>query len=85
MTKERRWTNVDWPDWLHRAWQMDGGESSLDIDADDPKRERLVLGTLEGVHRVEWNDWIIQGVKDELYPCEPDIFERTYEPVEVDV
>jgi hypothetical protein len=26
-------------------------------------------------------DWIIQGVKGELYPCKPDIFEATYEPV----
>jgi len=23
-------------------------------------------------------DWIIQGVKGELYPCKPDIFEVTY-------
>jgi len=25
--------------------------------------------------------WIIQGVKGEFYPCEPDVFEQTYEPV----
>lgn len=24
-------------------------------------------------------DWIIRGVKGELYPCKPDIFEATYE------
>lgn len=24
-------------------------------------------------------DWIITGVKDEHYPCKPDIFEATYE------
>lgn len=27
-------------------------------------------------------DWIITGVKGEKYPCKPDIFEATYEPVE---
>src|SRR5690606_41730110 len=27
------------------------------------------------------NDWIIRGVKGELYPCKPDIFEATYEAV----
>ncbi|KKL21370.1 hypothetical protein LCGC14_2446120, partial [marine sediment metagenome] len=27
-------------------------------------------------------DWIIQGVKGEVYPCKPDIFEATYEPAE---
>jgi hypothetical protein len=26
-------------------------------------------------------DYIIKGVKDELYPCKPDIFELTYEPI----
>ena len=26
-------------------------------------------------------DWIITGVKGERYPCKPDIFEATYEPV----
>ena len=25
-------------------------------------------------------DWIIKGIKGELYPCKPDIFEVTYEP-----
>ncbi len=80
MTEERRSNNVDWPEWLHRAWNTEG-EGALFIDADDPARYRLVLGTLEGVYRVQWGDWIIQGVKAELYPCKPDIFEQTYEEV----
>ena len=40
------------------------------------------IHTLEGVHRVSPGDWIIRGVKGEFYPCKPDIFEITYEPVE---
>jgi len=39
----------------------------------------LSIGTLEGQHLVSWGDWIIQGVKGELYPCKPDIFDATYE------
>ena len=27
-------------------------------------------------------DWIIKGVKGELYPCKPNIFADTYEPVD---
>ena len=81
MTKEHRWDNSEWPNWLHIAWNKDYGEGALFIDADDTARERLVIGTLEGVHRVEWDDWIIKGIKGELYPCKPDIFEATYEPV----
>ena len=37
--------------------------------------------TLEGEHIVCPGDWIIKGIKGELYPCKPDIFERTYEKV----
>lgn len=38
--------------------------------------------TLEGGHIVTPGDYIITGVKGEHYPCKPDIFELTYEPVE---
>ena len=83
MTEERRWNNVDWPEWLHKAWNMpDLTEGALCIDPDDPAKEKLVIGTLEGVHRVAWGDWIIQGVKGEIYACKPDIFEQTYELAE---
>lgn len=40
------------------------------------------VGTLEGGHLVIPGDWIITGVQGEKYPCKPDIFEATYEPVE---
>lgn len=44
--------------------------------------EHLDIETLEGTMRASPGDWIIRGVKDELYPCKPDVFEATYEPVE---
>ena len=40
------------------------------------------LKTLEGTMRGDPGDWIIRGIKNELYPCEPDIFAATYELVE---
>jgi len=40
------------------------------------------IHTLEGMHEVRDRDYIIRGVKGEYYPCKPDIFEMTYEPVE---
>lgn len=40
-----------------------------------------VIRTLEGKMRAECGDWIIRGVKGEMYPCKPDIFEATYEAV----
>ncbi|MBU8834161.1 hypothetical protein [Mycolicibacterium goodii] len=30
---------------------------------------------------VRTGDWIIRGVKGEFYPCHPDTFAETYEPV----
>jgi hypothetical protein len=40
------------------------------------------IDTLEGGHVVCPGDWVITGVKGEHYPCKPDIFAATYEPVE---
>jgi hypothetical protein len=39
-----------------------------------------MIDTLEGSFYVTPGDWIITGVKNERYPCKPDIFEMTYEP-----
>ena len=80
MTLARRWDNRDWPEWLHEAWNKDPGEGAIFVDADDLKFELLCIGTKEGVLRVTWDDWIIRGVKGEIYPCNPDIFAATYEP-----
>ena len=43
--------------------------------------ECLEIETLEGNHRAIKGDWIIKGIKGEFYPCKPDIFEATYDPV----
>jgi hypothetical protein len=45
-------------------------------------REYLCVKTLEGTMVASIGDWIIQGVKGEIYPCKPDIFEATYEAVD---
>lgn len=37
------------------------------------------IKTLEGTHRASPGDYIIQGVKGEIYPCKPDIFKMTYD------
>jgi hypothetical protein len=43
--------------------------------------EYINIQTLEGTMRGEKNDYLIQGVMGEIYPCKPDIFLKTYEPV----
>ncbi len=39
------------------------------------------IHTLEGVMKASDGDWIIRGVKNEIYPCKPDIFAAIYEAV----
>lgn len=43
--------------------------------------DKIMIPTLEGNLTASPKDWIIKGVKGEFYPCKPDIFEATYEPV----
>ena len=84
MTKARRKDNHDWPQWLHKAWQDNWGEANAVGCEDYPNSDstdRLVIWTLEGIMTVEWNDYIIKGVHNELYPCKPEIFELTHEKV----
>lgn len=51
-------------------------------DGQTSERMGLLIPTLEGLMLGRHGDWIIRGVKGELYPCKPDIFEATYEPAE---
>lgn len=51
--------------------QCSGGINSLVIE----------IKTLEGLMTARAGDYIIKGVAGEIYPCKPDIFEKTYEEV----
>lgn len=46
--------------------------------------KEVVIQTLEGPMKASIGDWIITGIRGEQYPCKPDIFERTYQPVSDD-
>lgn len=68
-----RWANDPLPideDWII-AYNTFGGD-----DVSDPR-----VGTLEGDMRIGVGDWVIKGVKGEFYPCKPDVFQQSYEPV----
>jgi hypothetical protein len=43
---------------------------------------RLSIYTLEGTMSAYPGDYVIKGIKNEFYPCKPDIFEASYEKVE---
>jgi hypothetical protein len=69
----------DWgeaPDWLIKATQKDPSQpGSLNVH-----ERHATIYTLEGIHTANPGDYIIRGVNGELYPCKPDIFEKTYDP-----
>lgn len=42
---------------------------------------QMVIDTPEGIMIANKGDYIIKGVKGEIYPCKADIFKMTYEKV----
>lgn len=76
-----RWDNwSDMCDFADVGFMKDGQPEGFNPDGDS-NIIGLYIPTSEGVMEARQNDWIIRGVKGELYPCKPDIFEATYEPV----
>jgi hypothetical protein len=69
---------------------IDGQGATANYRCADPDRcsvhggdspHYIAINTLEGTMLASLGDWIIRGVRGEFYPCKPDIFEATYEPV----
>lgn len=65
------------PEWITEAIQ----EGKVYFSNIGEENVVMKIETLEGTHTANRGDYIIQGVKGELYPCKPDIFEMTYEEV----
>ncbi len=61
-------SGIERPDWIKAEWCNDDGT--------------LSIPTLEGTMIADIDDWVIRGVKGEVYPCKPDIFAATYEPAQ---
>ena len=62
------------PDWFNQKRLFNEIEAYAD--------GTCAIKTLEGVMQANLGDYIILGVNGEVYPCKPDIFEKTYEKVE---
>lgn len=78
---------LELPDWMPLARvqsEFDGGHRNTSASAAAGEVVRigdyLFIGTLEGTHRADPGDWIIRGVKGEIYPCKPDIFRSDLRP-----
>ncbi len=67
------------------SWAVDAYKERVlffdSVELGDPPCD-LFIKTLEGNMLAKVGDYIIKGVNGELYPCKPDIFDKTYEEVE---
>ena len=71
------------------AFQYRSGEQDSRVAADViagnvryPEDGTMLIRTLEGDMLASPGDWIIRGVKGELYPVKDEIFRATYEAVD---
>lgn len=65
------------PEWIVEAI----GDGTVLFENRGTPDVALLVRTLEGTMRAERGDYIIKGIKGELYPCKPDVFEATYDEV----
>ncbi len=73
----------DLPDSIRDAYENGGWVfGAASGNANDNGRAGIYVPTLEGNLFASADDMIIRGIKGEFYPCKPDIFGATYEPVE---
>ena len=78
MTKKARINYREWPVWLRKAVYREMSKPGAVWMGKDGA---MYINTLEGDLQVSEDDWIIQGIQGELYPCKPGIFSATYDPV----
>lgn len=73
-----KWTadhdQTEYPEWIVAAIK----DGSVWFGRDSLNNVRMTIVTLEGNMTATPGDWIIKGVAGEIYPCKPEIFERTY-------
>lgn len=62
------------------GWMLGNGFRDFKVHGDGPFG--FAIRTLEGVMVANPGDYVIRGIHGEFYPCNPDIFAATYEPVE---
>lgn len=67
------------PDWFNDKVTSNEIITYVGTDVRDSSEYYCEIKTLEGVMRGNCNDYIIKGVKGEVYACKPDIFKMTYE------
>ena len=65
-----------------KSWKTETLDATEKFEFRGGPKSIMLVSTLEGWMSASVGDWIIRGIKDEVYPCKPDIFADIYEPVQ---
>jgi len=66
-------TPIDVSDWQFRKCRKNQMVEACQLQAD------FTIVTLEGKLEAKAGDYLMRGIKGELYPCKKEIFEESYE------
>jgi hypothetical protein len=69
------------PAWIDPRWFYENAESTAGRTVEHSDKPYMLIPSPAGTLRAELTDWIIRGVKGDVYPCRADVFAATYEPV----
>ena len=80
LTKENRWNNVDWPQWMHIAWN--NGKTKGGVYGEE-KMDNLFAVTENAIVSVMIGDWIVLHGSEVLSVISDAEFNRIYQPMNV--
>lgn len=70
------------PEWVDGDKCIEHQPVQLNLDSEKTFLDNfMIIHTSEGHMRADKGDYVIKGIKGEIYPCKPDIFEATYNKV----
>lgn len=68
------------PPWIDPRWFCEDPRAHGGRLVAGPGTPHMLIPTAAGALRADLTDWIIRGVKGDIYPCKADVFIASYEP-----
>lgn len=69
------------PIWVRDALSVWPAVGGIAFEPDHPTGPRICIATLDAIAILSPGDYLVRGIKGELYPCKADIFEELHEHV----
>ena len=69
------------PAWIDPQWFCQGVGTQGGRTVEPSGTAYMLIPTPGGALRADLTDWIIRGVKGDVYPCKADVFAASYEPM----